>query len=62
MSFSINALMPLAGAIVAVAVAVGAVASADAAIPGYTLGAADFGAISSARAPRTLQIGTRFHF
>ena len=31
-------------------------------VPGYTLGAADFGAISSARAPRTLQIGTRFNF
>ena len=31
-------------------------------IPGFTLGAADFGAISSARAPRTLQIGTRVNF
>ncbi len=30
--------------------------------PGFTLGAADFGAISSARSPRTLQIGTRFSF
>jgi hypothetical protein len=31
-------------------------------IPGYTLGAADFGAISSARAARTLQLGTRLSF
>lgn len=31
-------------------------------IPGFTLGAADFGVISSARAPRTLQVGTRFSF
>jgi hypothetical protein len=31
-------------------------------VPGFTLGAADFGAISSARAPRTLQIGTRVSF
>ncbi len=31
-------------------------------IPGFTLGAADFGVISSARAPRTLQIGTRVSF
>jgi hypothetical protein len=31
-------------------------------IPGFTLGAPDFGVISSARAPRTLQVGTRFSF
>ncbi len=31
-------------------------------IPGFTLGAPDFGAISSARQPRTLQIGSRFSF
>ena len=31
-------------------------------IPGFTLGAADFGAVSSARAPRTLQLGTRLSF
>jgi hypothetical protein len=31
-------------------------------IPGFTLGAADFGVISSARAPRTLQFGTRLRF
>jgi hypothetical protein len=31
-------------------------------IPGFTLGAADFGAISSARPARTLQVGTRFSF
>ena len=31
-------------------------------IPGFTLGAADFGAVSSARPPRTLQIGSRFSF
>jgi hypothetical protein len=31
-------------------------------IPGHTLGSADFGAISSARAARTLQVGTRFSF
>jgi hypothetical protein len=31
-------------------------------IPGFTLGAADFGAISSARAARTLQLGTRLSF
>ena len=31
-------------------------------IPGFTLGAADFGAISSARAPRTVQLGARFSF
>jgi hypothetical protein len=31
-------------------------------IPGFTLGAADFGVISSARAPRTLQLGARFSF
>jgi hypothetical protein len=31
-------------------------------IPGYTLGAADFGAISSARAARTMQLATRVSF
>jgi hypothetical protein len=31
-------------------------------IPGFTLGAADFGAISSARAPRTVQLGARLRF
>lgn len=31
-------------------------------IPGFTLGAADFGVISSARSPRTLQLGARFLF
>ena len=31
-------------------------------IPGFTLGAADFGAISSARAPRTVQLGARVSF
>jgi hypothetical protein len=31
-------------------------------IPGFTLGAADFGVISSARPPRTLQLGARFLF
>ncbi len=31
-------------------------------IPGYTLGAADFGAISSARAARTVQVGARLQF
>ena len=31
-------------------------------IPGFTLGAADFGVISSARAPRTVQLGARFSF
>ena len=31
-------------------------------IPGFTLGAPDFGVISSARPPRTLQIGTRLSF
>jgi hypothetical protein len=31
-------------------------------IPGFTLGAADFGVISSARPPRTVQLGARFHF
>jgi hypothetical protein len=31
-------------------------------IPGFTLGAADFGVISSARQPRTVQLGARFHF
>ncbi len=31
-------------------------------IPSFTLGAADFGVISSARPPRTVQLGARFHF
>lgn len=31
-------------------------------IPGFTLGAADFGAISSARPARTVQLGARFSF
>jgi hypothetical protein len=31
-------------------------------IPGYTLGAADFGVVTSARAPRTVQLGARFLF
>ena len=31
-------------------------------IPGLTLGAADFGVISSARSPRTIQLGARFSF
>ena len=31
-------------------------------IPGFTLGAADFGVISSARSARTIQIGTRLSF
>jgi hypothetical protein len=31
-------------------------------IPGFTLGAPDFGVVSSARAPRTVQLGVRFHF
>ena len=31
-------------------------------IPGYTLGAADFGVISSARPARTVQLGARFSF
>jgi carboxypeptidase family protein len=31
-------------------------------IPGVTLGAADFGVISSARAPRTIQLGARLGF
>jgi hypothetical protein len=31
-------------------------------IPGFTLGAADFGVISSARSPRTVQLGARFLF
>jgi len=31
-------------------------------IPGFTLGAADFGAISSACAPRTVQLGARLRF
>jgi hypothetical protein len=30
--------------------------------PGSTLGAADFGVISSARAPRTIQFGARVAF
>jgi hypothetical protein len=31
-------------------------------IPGFTLGAADFGVISSAQPPRTMQLGARFSF
>jgi hypothetical protein len=31
-------------------------------IPGFTLGSADFGVISSARPPRTIQLGMRFSF
>lgn len=31
-------------------------------VPGFTLGAADFGAISSARPPRTVQLGARLSF
>jgi hypothetical protein len=31
-------------------------------IPGYTLGAADFGVISSARPARTIQLGARLGF
>ena len=31
-------------------------------LPGFTLGAADFGAISSARPPRTMQLSARFSF
>jgi hypothetical protein len=31
-------------------------------IPGFTLGAADFGVVSSARSARTIQIGTRLSF
>jgi len=31
-------------------------------VPGSTLGAADFGVVSSARAPRTLQLGGRLTF
>lgn len=31
-------------------------------VPGFTLGAADFGVVSSAQPARTLQIGTRFSF
>ena len=31
-------------------------------LPGFTLGAPDFGAISSARPPRTLQLGARLRF
>ena len=31
-------------------------------LPGFTLGAADFGVISSARPARTIQLGARFSF
>jgi hypothetical protein len=31
-------------------------------LPGLTLGAADFGVISSARPARTIQLGARFNF
>ncbi len=31
-------------------------------IPGFTLGAADFGAVSSARSPRTAQLSLRLSF
>ncbi len=31
-------------------------------VPGFTLGAADFGVVSSARAPRTAQIAARLSF
>ncbi len=31
-------------------------------VPGFTLGAADFGVISSARPARTVQLGARFGF
>jgi hypothetical protein len=31
-------------------------------IPGFTLGAPDFGVISSARSPRTAQLGARLSF
>jgi hypothetical protein len=31
-------------------------------VPGFTFGAADFGSISSARAPRTMQLSARFRF
>jgi hypothetical protein len=31
-------------------------------IPGFTLGAADFGVISSARPARTMQLGARLSF
>jgi hypothetical protein len=31
-------------------------------LPGFTLGAPDFGVISSARAPRTMQLGARLVF
>jgi hypothetical protein len=31
-------------------------------IPGFTLGAADFGVVSSARAPRTAQFAVRLAF
>jgi hypothetical protein len=31
-------------------------------IPGFTLGAADFGVISSARPARTIQLGARLGF
>ena len=31
-------------------------------IPGFTLGAADFGVVSSARSARTVQLGARLSF
>jgi hypothetical protein len=31
-------------------------------VPGFTLGAADFGVVSSARAPRTAQVSARLSF
>jgi len=31
-------------------------------LPGFTLGAADFGVISSARSARTVQLAARFSF
>ena len=31
-------------------------------LPGFTLGAADFGVISSAKPARTIQLGARFGF
>ena len=31
-------------------------------VPGHVFGAADFGVVSSARAPRTVQLGLRFSF
>jgi hypothetical protein len=31
-------------------------------VPGFTLGAADFGVVSSARAPRTAQLAARLSF